>query len=318
MRFGYGKGVEDEENGGTEPPASGRQTELFWGPHRVVVVEVGGGLRRYRYEGQEVLDGYAADEVATSARGQLLVPWPNRLHDGRYSWDGEQHEVPINEPDQQNAIHGLVRWSSWTASQASPSSVTMSLVLRPQPAYPFTLGLETAYELGENGLAVTMRATNLGHAAAPYACGAHPYLTVGTERVDDALLQVPAASWLPTGPAQIPIGVEPVDGTAYDFREQRPVGKVHLDYAFTDLERDGEGRATLRLASGEGRQVEFWVDESFPYLELFTGDPLPEERRRRSLAVEPMTCPPNAFVTGEVLRLEPGATTSASWGIRPA
>jgi aldose 1-epimerase len=282
----------------------------------VVVVEVGGGLRSYRYDGEDVLDGYSVDEIAPSARGQLLIPWPNRLHEGRYTWDGQEHEVPINEPDQQNAVHGLARWCSWTADQTSPCAVTMSLVLRPQPAYPFTLALETAYELDEEGLTVTMRATNLGDSDAPYGCGAHPYLTVGTERIDDALLQLPARSWLPTGPAQIPLGVESVEDTAYDFREQRPVGPVHLDYAFTDLERDAHGRATVRVAAPGGRQVELWVDESFPYLEAFTGDPLPEDRRRRSLGIEPMTCPPNAFVTGEVLRLLAGSTATASWGIR--
>ncbi|MDX6326098.1 MAG: aldose 1-epimerase [Nocardioidaceae bacterium] len=290
--------------------------ELFWGAHRVVVVEVGGGLRSYRYDGEDVLDGYSVDEVAPAARGQLLIPWPNRLHGGRYTWDGQEHVVPMDEPDQQNALHGLARWSSWTAEQPSPRGVSMKLVLRPQPAYPFTLALETAYQLGEQGLTVTMRATNIGDSDAPYGCGAHPYLTAGTERIDDALLQVPARSWLPTGPAQIPLGVESVEGTAYDFREQRPVGRVHLDHAFTDLDRDAEGRATVRLAAPGGRQVELWVDEQFTYLEVFTGDPLPDGRRRRSLGLEPMTCPPNAFVTGEVRRLRPGDTTTATWGIR--
>ena len=297
---------------------TGRQVELSWGAHRVVVVEVGGGLRTYEYDGADVLDGYPADQIAPSGRGQLLIPWPNRLHEGRYTWDGEAHRVPINEPDQQNAVHGLVRWSAWTATQTSPSAATMSYVLWPQPAYPFTLALEVTYELGEDGLAVTMTATNVGDTDAPYGCGIHPYVTVGTERVDDVLLEVPATSWLPTGPAQLPLGVEPVDGTVYDFREQRPVGKVRLDHAFTDLERDERGRATVRLAAPGGRQVDVWLGEEFSYVQLFTGDPLPEDRRRRSIAVEPMTCPPNAFVTGEVLRLGPGQTTTATWGIRPS
>jgi aldose 1-epimerase len=301
--------------GGTA--ASGRQVELLWGPHRAVVVEVGGGLRTYRYDGQDVLDGYPADEVAPSARGQLLIPWPNRLHGGRYSWDGDEHEVPINEPEQRNALHGLVRWSSWSVEQTSPCAATMSLRLHPQPGYPFTLALETAYQVGGDGLSVTMRATNLGDKAAPYGCGAHPYLTVGTDRIDEALLQVPAGSWLPTGPAQIPIAVESVEGTPYDFRDQVQLGKLHLDYTFTDLQRDARGRATLRLTAPAGRQVELWVDEQFSYLELFTGDTLPVDRRRRSLGVEPMTCPPNAFVTGEVQRLRPGQQTTASWGVRP-
>lgn len=302
------------------PPGTartGRQVELSFGAHHAVVVEVGGGLRSYRYDGTDVLDGYAPDEMAPSGRGQLLIPWPNRLHEGRYAWDGAEHRVPINEPDQQNAVHGLVRWSAWTAAQASGSEATMSHVLWPQPAYPFTLGLETVYALGEDGLTVTMRATNLGDVDAPYGCGIHPYVTVGTARIDEALLEVPARSWLPTGPAQLPLGVEPVDDTAYDFRAQRAVGKLRLDHAFTDLQRDARGRAAVRLAAPD-RQVEVWMDEQFPYVQLFTGDTLAEDRRRRSMAVEPMTCPPNAFVSGEVVRLAPGRTTTATWGIRPS
>jgi aldose 1-epimerase len=50
---------------------------------------------------------------------------------------------------------------------------------------------------------------------------------------------------------------------------------------------------------------------------LFTGDPLPDVDRR-SLAAEPMTCPPNAFRTGEALiRLEPGRSFTSAWGIAP-
>ena len=59
------------------------------------------------------------------------------------------------------------------------------------------------------------------------------------------------------------------------------------------------------------------MDESYRYLQLFTGDPLPDVSRR-SIAVEPMTCPPNAFRTGEdLIRLEPGATATSVWGIVP-
>jgi aldose 1-epimerase len=290
--------------------------EIRHGAQRAVVVEVGGGIRHYEAGGWQVLDGYRADQMVTAARGQPLIPWPNRLHTGRYSWDGTEHRAPLNEPEQDNAIHGVTRWLSWTAEEVGESAATMHLVLLPRPAYPFALDLAVRYELGDAGLTVTTTARNIGDADAPYGHGAHPYLTAGTELVDDAELHVPAASWLPTGPAQIPIGTESVEGTPYDFRQPRPIRRVHLDYAFTDLERDAAGRAVLTLA-GPNRRVQLWVDEHYPYLEVFTGDTVPEpDRRRRGLGVEPMTCPPDAFRTGQdVVRLRPGGTFTSRWGI---
>lgn len=315
---GHRSGVTPAESTTRTDPPTGAQHEIRWGPHRAVVVEVGGGLRLYQHDGADVLAGYAEDELPTGARGQLLVPWPNRLHAGQYEWGGVEHQAPLNEPDQRNAMHGLTRWVSWTADQPSPAEVTMRLVLRPQPAYPFTLGLEATYHLDDDGLTTTLVATNLGAEDAPFAAGAHPYLTVGTDLIDEATLQLDASHWLPTGPSQIPIGEEPVDQTPYDFRSARRIGPLHIDYALTGLGRDQDGRARLVLASPEGRTVTFWVDGAYRYLELFTGDTLPPEGRRRSLGVEPMTSPPNAFRSGtDVVRLRPGERFEGRWGITP-
>jgi aldose 1-epimerase len=299
---------------------SGRQTHLRFAQQEAVVVEVGGGLRTYDVAGRPVLDGYAEDEMVSAARGQPLIPWPNRLHTGTYTWDGSENVVPVDEPEQDNALHGLTKWLAWSAEPAGDAAVTMRLRLHPQDAYPYLLDLAVHYALGPEGLTVTTTARNAGDVDAPYGLGFHPYLVVGTERVDEALLQVPAGTWLPTGPSQVPLGREPVDGSPYDFRGLRPVGPLHVDYAFTDLQRDDDARATLVLAAPDGRRVELWVDEAFPYLEVFTGDPLPQpDRRRRSLGVEPMTCPPDAFRTGEdVVRLRPGQEHVARWGIRVA
>lgn len=298
---------------------SGEQIEIRYGDARAVVVEVGGGIRRYDVAGVPVLDGYDVEHMVDGARGQPLLPWPNRLHDGRYTWEGRELVVPMDEPGQGNALHGVTRWRSWSAREVAETSVTMGLLLRPLPAYPFSLDLSVRYVLGDEGLTVTTTATNLGDAAAPYGHGAHPYVAVGTELVDDAVLALPARTWLPTDDDQIPTGREPVEGTAYDFRTPRVLGDTQMDYAFTDLERGSDGRATLVLSAPDGgRRVEVWVDASYPYLEVFTGDALPDPaRRRQGLGVEPMTCPPNAFVTGEdVVRLEPGASVSTAWGIR--
>src|SRR5436190_6409133 len=116
---------------------SGRQHRIAHGDQEAIVVEVGGGLRTYRAGGQDVLDGYGEDEMCTAARGQLLLPWPNRIAGGCYRFDGNQLQLPLTEPEQDNAIHGLVRFAAWTATEVEPGRVVMEHLLHPQPGYPF-------------------------------------------------------------------------------------------------------------------------------------------------------------------------------------
>ena len=297
-------------------PPSGDQVELVHGGRRAVVVEVGGGLREYTVDGAPVLDGYAAEEMCSGGRGQTMIPWPNRVDGGRYDLDGRTLRLALSEPERGNAIHGLTRWAAWRVLERTASRVELGHRLHPQPGYPFTLDCRLAYELTAAGLSVRTSATNAGDRRCPYGTGAHPYLTVGTETVDEAVLTAPAARYLPTDERGIPTGTEDVAGTPYDFRGGRPLGGTPLDHAFTGLERDADGIARVGLRAGSGRAVTLWLDEGYPYLELFTGDSLSAERRRRGLGVEPMTCAPNAFRTGEGLRmLEPGETATATWGI---
>jgi len=297
---------------------SGEQIEIIAGDQRAVVVEVGGGLRAYSAGGREILDGYGPNEMSSSDRGHALIPWPNRLQDGSYEFDGRRHQLPLNEPDRSNAIHGLVRWVAWAISAREPNRVVMEYVLHPQAGYPFSLTLNIEYALLDGGLRVRTTATNIGVDACPYGSGAHPYLTLGTATVDRLILHAPARTVLRSDGRGLPIGTAVVEDTEYDFRQSRPIGSTTLDHAFTDLERDGDGLARVTLRDPDrGTEVSLWVDESYPYLMLFTGDPLPDVRRR-SLAVEPMTCPPNAFRTGDALiRLEPGSSFTSSWGIAP-
>ena len=295
---------------------SGEQIEIVAGDQRATVVEVGGGLRSYTAGGRELVDGYSADEMSSSGRGQALIPWPNRLQDGSYEFDGRRHQLPLNEPGRHNAIHGLVRWVAWTPSALEPHRVRMEHILYPQPGYPFPLRLSIEYALSDNGLQVRTTATNIGTGPCPYGSGAHPYLTLGTATVDHLILRVPARTVLRADERGLPIGREDVKDTEYDFRRPRQIGATTLDHAFTDLERDEDGLARVELRDPDhGTEVSLWTDDSYPYLMLFTGDPLPEVRRR-SLAVEPMTCPPNAFRTGAaVIRLEPGSSFTSTWGI---
>jgi len=294
---------------------SGEQVEIVHDDQRAVVVEVGGGLRSYSVADRDVLDGYGAGEMCASGRGQVLMPWPNRLEDGSYRFEGRDHQLPLTEPDNRNAIHGLVRWASWRVAEREDARVVMEHVIRPQPGYPFTVGLTIAYVLSDLGLAVRSTATNLGETRCPFGAGAHPYLKLDAASIDSLSLHVPAASVITSGERSLPNGSIAVAGSEFDFRRPRPVGALALDNCFTELERDGDGRARVGLHDPSGRSAMLWVGEGYDYVMVFSGDPLPDVARR-SIAVEPMTCPPNAFRTGQsLITLEPGAAFTAEWGI---
>jgi aldose 1-epimerase len=306
---------------GTDSPAfapSGEQIEIRAGDQQLVVVEVGGGIRSYAVAGQELLDGYRVDEMCASGRGQVLIPWPNRIRDGAYTFDGRRHQVPLNEPEQGNAIHGLVRWASWTVREREPHRVVMEHTMRPQPGFPFALDMRIEYLLSAAGLDVETTATNIGPSRCPFGAGAHPWFLAGAPIDDTLVLTVPAAAVLRSDERGIPIEATPVDGTELDFRDPRQVGPSRLDHAFTDLSRDADGLARVQLRRPDGIAITVWLDRSYPFVMLTTGDVLPDVDRR-SLAIEPMTCPPNAFQTGEALvQLAPGEAFTGRWGFRAA
>jgi aldose 1-epimerase len=299
---------------------SGTQHELRHGAQHAIVVEVGGGLRAYTSGQADVIDGYDRDQRCSGGRGQPLIPWPNRLRDGRYEFDGHPYQLSLTEPEARNAIHGLVRWANWTLADRDSHRVAMEHVLHPQPGWPGILQLRIEYELGDGGLTVTTSAVNVGAADCPFGTGFHPYLTLGTATVDPLILQSPARRYLATDERGIPTASVAVDGTPLDFRSPRELGTMRLDHGFGDLERDRDGVAWVRIATaGGGRRAALWVDRAYSHLMLFTGDTLAAPERRRGLAIEPMSCAPNAFQTGvDVARLGPGQSFTGRWGIAPA
>jgi aldose 1-epimerase len=299
-------------------PPSGTQFEIAAGEQRATVVEVGGGIRTYRAHGRGVLDGYEVGDMCTGARGAPLIPWPNRLADGAYTFAGVPHQVALTEPDKHNAIHGLLRSRSWTLREREDARLVLGTVLHPRPGYPFTLDVAIEYALHAGGLEVATTARNIGDGPCPYAAGQHPYLAPGSAFVDDATLTLDAATWLSTDERGLPTGREPVHGSAYDFRTGRVIGAQRIDNAFTDLARDASGRAWVHLQGPDGWCTRLWVDEHHVFIEIYTGDTQPPARRRRGLGVEPMTCAPNGFRDGAgVLRLDPGRSVCTRWGIVP-
>jgi len=300
---------------------SGDQFEFSAGGYRAVVTESGATLRALEYDGRPLVHGFGEDAMASAGSGQLLMPWPNRIRDGAYSFDGRDLQLGLTEPARNNASHGLVRWAAWSPEEHGAASVSLSYRLMAQSGYPWTLDLHVLYDLSADGLTVTQTATNLSGTPAPYACGAHPYLTAGAPPVDGWELTVPAALRLVADDRQIPVDEEDVAGTPYDFRVARPLRDTVLDHAFGDLARDSTGVATVQVRHpGTGLGVALWVDAHHPWLMVFSAD-AGWDPPRQALAVEPMTAPPDAFRSGrDLLALapagEPHDELSVSWGIR--
>jgi galactose mutarotase-like enzyme len=300
---------------------TGQQWRIGHGGQEIVVCEVGATLREYNVGSHAVIDGFGTDQWSPSGRGQVLAPWPNRLADGRYEFNGIRAQAALDEPERRNAIHGLVRWLPWTLQTRHQNQLSLRLQLHPTPGYPFSLLLELEYHVGRDGLTVTMKARNIEAEPIPFGLGYHPYLTAGPETVDGAILQLPARHTLELDDRGLPTGtLTPVAGTERDFTTARFIGPLALDTAFTTLQRDAEGKAWASLdAPGGATGASLWVDPGFGYLMVYTGDTLGDvNRRRRSVAIEPMTCPPNALRTGiDLITLQPDTEWTASWGLVP-
>ena len=289
---------------------SGEQWTIRAGEYLGTVVSVGGGLRGLSYGGREVLLGYGEDEPAHAGIGQHLFPWPNRITDGKYTFRGVDQQLYLTEPARLNAIHGLTRWANWERVDdgTDESVVHLAHHLHGQPGYPHQLDLSLEYHLeAEGGLTVTARAVNVGAGDAPYGYGTHPYLSVG-RRIDECELEFTAADWLEVTPDRLsPVGLAPVGGSQYDFSLARKLQDLDIDNAFTRLPASWEVRLTDPDTGNTAR-----LRSDTRWMQLYTGNAI----GRVGLAVEPMTCPPDAFKTGDdLVVLKPGDEHTTSFGV---
>ena len=294
---------------------SGAQFRIAHGDQRATITEVGAAVREFRVGDRDVFQSYEQTGFSAGFHGSVLVPWPNRLADGRYAFDGEEFQVAISEPSRMTALHGLSPWRPWRVVTHEADRVTLLLELRPSPGYPFCLDTLVSYRLASDGLTVTTTSRNVGDRACPYAVGFHPYLSGGGAVLDECTVSLDATHRFRTDDRLLPIGEEAVDGTPFDFRQPSSLGALVIDDAFTGVPRGTDGRAWVKLAAPDGRTAAIWMDGSCDYWQLCTGDMLPAGMGRRGLAAEPMSAPPNAFATGRgLLRLEPGDEVTTIWG----
>ncbi len=301
--------------------ATGRQFEITHGAARAVVTEVGAALRVFEIDGVAYSETYDPDERPPAGAGAVLVPWPNRVADGRWSLEGQPQQLALTEPDKHNAIHGLLRHTPWTVTEHADTTVVMQAMVPVQPGWPVPLLTSIGYTLTSDGLTVTHTVENLGSRAVPFGVGVHPYPRAGNAETDDCTLRLSASSVLPVDaerllPARPP---RPLEGDEQDFRSGRLLAGVELDTAFGGAEPapdDPQRLVRHRLTDPSGRGVEVWADPVFGWVQVHTPAEFPG--RGRAVAIEPMTCPPDALNSGtDLIVLPAGECWTAEWGLRP-
>lgn len=306
-------------------PISGTQHCLRAGDYEAVIASVGATLRTLTYGGRDLVVPFEADEVRPAHRGVTLAPWPNRVVDGRYSFGGAQRQLALSEPARGHALHGLAVWLDYDAVDKGPDHVTLEATIPAQTAYPWRIVVRTTFSLGPDGLTQTVTATNDSDSPAPWGTGPHPYLVAGDGRVDGWTLELPASEVLAvTEDRLIPTGLRPVDADdaeRFDFRAPRTIGSAEIDHAYTGLARDAAGQAVVRVTDASGTGVAMSWGAACPWVQVHTADKPDPAVSRLGLAVEPMTCAPDAFnadaydYDAGLIVIEPGGSADASWRI---
>lgn len=231
---------------------------------------------------------------AESYHAAKLVPWPNRIRDGRYAFRGKRYQLPINEPARNNALHGLLynRQMKVVKNEAKVDSAMLVLGYGfdgSDRGYPFQLEVRITYRLDAKGFSCTTRARNIGTRPLPFADGWHPYFTFGGQ-IDGLRLEMPARQFFNVDKQMIPVGRE-------DFVFDGNLSEAKFDTGFII---HGEGKTRL-IDQARNIAIVLWQDKSYPYLQAYT----PESRK--SIAIEPMSAATDAFNSGEGLAvLQPG------------
>jgi aldose 1-epimerase len=295
-------------------PSSGTQFSLASGDYRAEVASIGATLRSLRRGDRDLVLPFPADQVRPRYLGAAaLFPWPNRVVDGRYSFEGEEQQLAITEPERGHALHGLAAWLDYTATEQTADAVTLSATVVPQQGYPHRIDTSVRFSLGADGLTCSVSAVNAGSSRAPFGTATHPYLVAGPGVADDWTLTLPASRVLEVDERLSPVREVEVPAE-FDFREHRPVGGTQMDHAFTGLVRDDAGQAEVRILAVDGRGVALTWGREYPWMQAFTAD-VPD-LGRHGIAVEPMTCAPDAFNSGTgLLVLEPGESFTGSWNL---
>lgn len=273
---------------------SGTQVTIRSGDYSATTTEVGGGLRTLTHRGVPLVLGFAERAIRTGYRGSVLAPWPNRVVDGRYGCGGTDFLLPLTEPERGHALHGLVVWDRFTLVESAPDAVVWVLTSVPQPWYPWAIEVRAGYRMdAATGLAWSVSGRNVSDTPAPFGCGIHPYAVAPTGAVDDWTLTLPVTRVQEVTPDRlVPGALVPADAA---LRSGTSLRERAIDNAFTRLVAGADGTYAASVRDPDGRGVGFRWGPDGPWVQAYTADGMPGGDHRRAVAIEPMTCGPDAF-----------------------
>jgi aldose 1-epimerase len=311
-----------------EPVTPDTELSMSYESQRAVVSPWGASLRRYLLTNDggretDIVWGYSGGGRKRGGQGDVLIPFPGRIGDGRYVFEGRHLQLECNDKEGPNAIHGFVRSLPWHIQEARSNKVTFEIQLDAdtyaQRGYPFSLAVSVTYDLGAGGLTCEFGVKNVGRHTAPVGIGFHPYFTVGTSLIDEAEVQIPGAAYLEFNERLVPTGtIQSVAGTPWDYRRFREIGRRRFNHCYVQLERDAQGTATASLRHpAQNRRIDITMDRAFFAVVVYSGDAV-AEAPRAALAIEPMTCASDAFNHPDwgLKRLVPGETFSGRYRIQ--
>ncbi len=217
----------------TNMHCSGQTVSLAAGDYHATIVTVGAGLAELTFQGCHLVIPHKPEEMPLAHLGKVLIPWPNRIANGCYRYQGQEYQLPINEHSSKAAIHGLLAWRDWQISELTATSVTLTAFLPPSYGYPFMLASQVVYSLNAHtGLSVEIASQNIGTVAAPYGVGIHTYLTCNLTSVDEYLFQLPANQVYAVDEHVNPTTLHHVDELDLNFTQAKTIAATKIDHTF--------------------------------------------------------------------------------------
>jgi len=246
-------------------------------------------------------------------KGAFLIPYPNRIKDGKYYFESQNYHLPVNLSLENNALHGLLYNKSFIVSDVQEGADKGSITMQYQyndlvNGFPFPFITEVNLSLDKRGFRCNIKVKNSGNTKMPSGVGWHPYFTFG-EPIDEIYLKIPESRKIIVDDRMIPTGDTQKDNS---FDQLKKIGNMQFDAGFMLDDKEYEALTQL-YSKNKNATINIWQENGlnkFKYLQVY----IPP--RRNSIAVEPMTCNTNAFNNnGGLIILEPGENYNASFGV---
>ncbi len=268
-----------------------------------IIPEMGARLNHFQVnlhgDSVDIIDGYTdahALSLGTLTKNAPLAPFPNRVADGKYHFGGHEHQLAINRPHEHNAIHGFVFNREFTLESTGKVEdfyeLTLRSLIEAEEGFPWPFTMVIKYRFGGVWLEIDTEIINTGKHYMPVGFGWHPYFRT-SGGIDHLRLTLPEVERLVIDDRKLPTGEKETFDT---FSAAHPIGATEFDSGFQMV---GAEREVQLFDETLGLYITLTMPEAdvrYDYLQVYTAP------NRESIALEPMTCAPNAFNNGMGLK----------------